>query len=50
MKFRTLNLLPKYKKVKAYKTVIIEIRTKLDVYFDLIQLQHVFCYDASEQS
>jgi hypothetical protein len=27
IKFRTLKLLPKYKEVKAYKTLIIEIRT-----------------------
>jgi hypothetical protein len=50
IKFPTLKLLPKYKEVKAYKTVIIEIRTKLDVYFDLIQLKSLFSCDASAQS
>jgi hypothetical protein len=50
IKFRNLKLLPKYKKVKAYETVIIEIRTKLNVYFKLIQLQSVFSCDASAQS
>jgi len=48
--FRNLKLLTTYKKVKAYKTVIIEIRTKLNVYFKLIQLQLVFSCDASSQS